>query len=115
MPRQAQQKNNIGELLDSLVPAMFVNLESELKFMLEINKVISIKVEWEKEFKADLFEDMYSCYESISEFIKQILDEWMNVWIEENEEDREVYLGFKRKLELINLKKLSKEEKVYKK
>lgn len=80
--------------------------------MSELKKLLKISEEWKLEFKGDLLENVLNDYNSIVEFIEIVIDEWINIWKEENPDLIEIYEKFERKLLALDKEKLEREYKV---
>ncbi|WP_321994647.1 hypothetical protein [Clostridium butyricum] len=77
--------------------------------MSELKKLLKISEEWKLEFKGDLLENVLNDYNSIVDFIEIVIDEWINVWKEENPDLIDIYEKFEKKLLALDKEKLERE------
>ena len=80
--------------------------------MSELKKLLKISEEWKLEFKGDLLENVLNDYNSIVDFIEIVIDEWINVWKEENPDLIDIYEKFEKKLLALDKEKLEREYQV---
>ena len=81
--------------------------------MTEIQKLISIAKDWNRDFKAYLLEDVADTYQSLSKFINDMLYA-MSDMTERDEEKIDTYQKYKTRFLSLNLAKLDEEYKVIK-
>jgi hypothetical protein len=72
----------------------------------EMDKLILISKQWEKDFKGDLLEGLLQSVEDLKEWLNVFINEWIPIWSEEN---IELYKDHEEKLLSLNLDKLQQE------
>ncbi len=92
--------------------ALYPKNRQEEQKLSELKKLLKISEEWKLEFKGDLLENVLNNYNSIVDFIEIVIDEWINVWKEENPDLIDIYEKFEKKLLALDKEKLEHEYQV---
>ena len=78
-----------------------------LKEREELIKLSDIETDWIRDFKVSILEDIFNDYSDIVKFIQSLINELIPIWIEDNCEDEELYLEYKRRFEELDLNLLN--------
>lgn len=64
--------------------------------------LFKIAEDWELDFKGDLLEGAVEMYGSYENYLDILTNELMPIWIEEAEDNKDIYLEYKRKFSELN-------------
>ncbi|WP_195617541.1 hypothetical protein [Clostridium paraputrificum] len=78
-----------------------------LKEREELIKLSDIETDWIRDFKVSILEDIFNDYSDIVKFIQSLINELIPIWIEDNCEDEDLYLEYKRRFEELDLNLLN--------